>query len=217
MRNSIYCQSRHLCRYQEIRGNQLRRQGQVREQLHGLDISGRRRLRQLECVKKQSINTDLTTREMLVLAEARCHYVALKLEAHDSQGSQNKMRRTQMLKGDTIVFPHEPMSTPQEFGARALKADLGAIRFYLLVGPNGAQGHLLEETAIKIDDYRLDHSTHSASAALALSSVWLAGPTIALKVQGACPHFCTESIRRKSTLKTALTKKKLSAHLAPSA
>ena len=134
-------------------------------------------------------NTDLTTHEMLVLAEARCHYVALKLEAHDSQGSQNKMRRTQMLKGDTIVFPHEPMSTPQEFGARALKADLGAIRFYLLVGPNGAQGHLLEETAIKIDDYRLDHSTHSASAALALSSVWLAGPTIALKVQGACPHF----------------------------
>ena len=35
----------------------------------------------------------------------------------------------------------------------------------------------------------LPHSTHSASAALALSSVWLAGPTIALKVQGACPHF----------------------------
>jgi len=33
------------------------------------------------------------------------------------------------------------------------------------------------------------HSTHSASAALALSSVWLVGPTIALKVQGACPHF----------------------------
>ena len=94
MRNSIYCQSRHLCRYQEIRGNQLRRQGQVREQLHGLDISGRRRLRQLECVKKQSINTDLTTREMLVLAEARCHYVALKLEAQDTQGSQSKLRRT---------------------------------------------------------------------------------------------------------------------------
>ena len=114
------------------------------------------------------------------------------------------------------MFPHEPMSTPQEFGARALKADLGAIRVYLLVGPNGAQGHLLEETAIKIDDYRLDHSTHSASAALALSSVWLAGPTIALKVQGlahtlsatslsevALRRTCTQSIRRKSTLKTA--------------
>ena len=35
----------------------------------------------------------------------------------------------------------------------------------------------------------IDHSTHSASAALALRSVWLAGPTLALKVQGACPHF----------------------------
>ena len=45
------------------------------------------------------------------------------------------------------------MSTPQEFGAKALKAALGAIRVYL-VGPNGAQGHL-EKTAIKIDDYRL--------------------------------------------------------------
>ena len=69
------------------------------------------------------------------------------------------------------------------------------------------------------------HSTHSASAALALSSVWLAGPTLALKVQGACHTLsatslsevalrrtCTESIRKKSTLslKTALTKKKLS-------
>ena len=113
------------------------------------------------------------------------------------------------------MFPHEPMSTPQEFGARALKADLGAIRVYLLVGPNGAQGHLLEETAIKIDDYRLDHSTHSASAALALSSVWLA--ILALKVQGTCHTLSatslkvsghwrtgTESIRRGSTLKPAL-------------
>ena len=45
------------------------------------------------------------------------------------------------------------MSTPQEFGAKALKAALGAIRVYL-AGPNGAQGHL-EQTAIKIDDYRL--------------------------------------------------------------
>ena len=81
-------------RYQEIRGDQLRRQGQVRARLHGLDISGRRRLRQLECVKKQSINTDLTTHEMLVLAEARCHYVALKLEAQDTQGSRSKLRRT---------------------------------------------------------------------------------------------------------------------------
>ena len=45
------------------------------------------------------------------------------------------------------------MSTPQEFGAKALKAALGAIKVYL-VGPNGAQGHL-EKTAIKIDDYRL--------------------------------------------------------------
>ena len=98
MRNSIYCQSRHLCRYQEIRGNQLRRQGQVREQLHGLDISGRRRLRQLECVKKQSINTDLTTHEMLVLAEARCHYVALKLEAQDTQGSQSKFKLRRTLR-----------------------------------------------------------------------------------------------------------------------
>ena len=89
-----YCQSRQLCRYQEVLGNQLRRQGQVRAQLHGLDISGRRRLRQLECVKKQSINTDLTTHEMLVLAEARCHYVALKLEAQNTQGSQSKLRRT---------------------------------------------------------------------------------------------------------------------------
>ena len=75
------------------------------------------------------------------------------------------------------------------------------------------------------------HSTHiSASEALALSSVWLAGPTIALKVQGlahtlsatslsevALRRTCTESIRRKSTLKTALTKKKQSALLAPSA
>ena len=65
------------------------------------------------------------------------------------------------------------------------------------------------------------HSTHSASAALALSSVWLAGPTLALKVQGACHTLsatslsevalrrtCTESIRKKSTLKTALTTKK---------
>ena len=70
------------------------------------------------------------------------------------------------------------------------------------------------------------HSTHSASAALALSSVWLA--ILALKVQGAChtlsatslsevARTCTDSIRRKSSLKTALTKKKLSAHLAPSA
>ena len=85
----------NCARYQESLGNQLRRQGQVREQLHaGLDISGRRRLRQLECVKKQSINTDLTTHEMLVLAEARCHYVALKLEAQDTQGSQSKLRRT---------------------------------------------------------------------------------------------------------------------------
>ena len=94
MRNSILPKQTPVRRYQEIRGNQLRRQGQVREQLHGLDISGRRRLRQLECVKKQSINTDLTTREMLVLAEARCHYVALKLEAQDTQGSQSKLRRT---------------------------------------------------------------------------------------------------------------------------
>ena len=47
------------------------------------------------------------------------------------------------------------MSTPQEFGAKALKAALGAIRVYLVLGPsNGAQGHL-EKTAIKIDDYRL--------------------------------------------------------------
>ena len=57
------------------------------------------------------------------------------------------------------------------------------------------------------------HSTHSASAALALSSVWLAGPTLALKVQGACHTLsatslsevalrrtCTESITKKSTL-----------------
>ena len=51
------------------------------------------------------------------------------------------------------MFPHEPMSTPQEFGAKALKAALGAIRVYL-VRRNGAQGHL-EKTAIKIDDYRL--------------------------------------------------------------
>jgi len=51
------------------------------------------------------------------------------------------------------VFPQEPMSAPQEFGAKALKAALGAIRVYL-AGPNGAQGHL-EQTAIKIDDYRL--------------------------------------------------------------
>ena len=92
MRNSILPKS-HPCRYQKTRGNQLRRQGQGREQLHGLDISGRRRLRQLECVKKQSINTDLTTHEMLVLAEPRCHYVALKLEAQDTQGSQSKLRR----------------------------------------------------------------------------------------------------------------------------
>ena len=92
MRNSIL-PKRHPCRYQKTRGNQLRRQGQVREQLHGLDISGRRRLRQLECVQKQSINTDLTTHEMLVLAEPRCHYVALKLEAQDTQGSQSKLRR----------------------------------------------------------------------------------------------------------------------------
>ena len=67
----------------------------------------------------------------------------------------------------------------------------------------------------------IPHSTHGASAALALSSVWLAGPTLALKVQGACHTLsatslrevalrrtCTESIRKKSTLKTALTKKK---------
>ena len=51
------------------------------------------------------------------------------------------------------MIPHEPMSIPQEFGAKALKAALRAIKVYL-VGPNGAQGHL-EKTAIKIDDYRL--------------------------------------------------------------
>ena len=54
----------------------------------------------------------------------------------------------------------------------------------------------------------------------ASSSVWLAGPTLALKVQGASHTLsatslsevalrrtCTESIKKKSTLKTALTKK----------
>ena len=56
------------------------------------------------------------------------------------------------------------------------------------------------------------------------------GPQLHLKCRGlahtlsatslsevALRRTCTESIRRKSTLKTALTKKKLSAHLAPSA
>ena len=65
---------------------------------------------------------------------------------------------------------------------------------------------------------------------LHLAQFGLAGPTLALKVQGACHTLsatslsevalrrtCTESIRKKSTLKTALTKKKLSLHLAPSA
>ena len=45
--------------------------------------------------------------------------------------------------------------------------------------------HAIKRTTIEA----CTHSIHSASAALALSSVWLAGPTIALKVQGACPHF----------------------------
>jgi len=56
---------------------------------------------------------------------------------------------------------------------------------------------------------------------LHLAQFGLAGPTLALKVQGACHTLsatslsevalrrtCTESIRKKSTLKTALTKKK---------
>jgi len=72
--------------------------------------------------------------------------------------------------------------------------------------------HAIKRTTIEA----CTHSIHSASAALALSSVWLAGPTIALKVQGVCPQSAislsevalrrtgTESIRRKSTLKTAL-------------
>ena len=46
------------------------------------------------------------------------------------------------------------MSTPQEFGAKALNAALGALRVYLVRRNAGAQGHL-EKTAIKIDDYRL--------------------------------------------------------------
>ena len=105
----------------------------------------------LNALKKQGINTDLTTHEILVLAEARCHYVTLKLEAQEKRRSEEKLRRT--LSGTTIVFPHQPVATPEEFGEKALKAALGAIRVYL-VGPNGAQGQL-EKTAMQIDDYRL--------------------------------------------------------------
>ena len=97
MRNSILPKQTPVRRYQEIRGNQLRRQGQVREQLHGLDISGRRRLQQLECVKKQSINTDPTAHIKCSCWQRRgviTFYVALKLEAQDTQGSQSKLRRT---------------------------------------------------------------------------------------------------------------------------
>ena len=106
----------------------------------------------LNALKKHGIITDLTSHEMLVLAEARCHYVALKLEAQDKSGRpKDKVRMT--YSGNTIVMPHKPETTAQEFGAEALKAALGAIRVFF-VGPNGTQGQL-EKIALRINDYRL--------------------------------------------------------------
>ena len=105
----------------------------------------------LNALKKHGIITDLTSHEMLVLAEARCHYVALKLEAQDKSGPKDKVRTT--FSGNAIVMPHKPETTEQEFGAEALKAALGAIRVFF-VGPNGTQGQL-EKIALRIDDFRL--------------------------------------------------------------
>ena len=88
---------------------------------------------------------------MLVLAEARCHYVALKLEAQNKSVTEDKIRMT--FSGNAIVLPHKPQTTKQEFGAEALKAALGAIRVFF-VGPNGTQGQL-EKIALRINDFRL--------------------------------------------------------------
>ena len=65
----------------------------------------------LNALKKHGIITDLTTYEMLVLAEARCHYVALKLEAQDKSGPKDKLRMT--FSGNAIVVPHKPDVTEQ--------------------------------------------------------------------------------------------------------
>ena len=68
MRNSIL-PKRHPCRYQKTRGNQLRRQGQVREAvssfMDSILFAASDDFGNLNVLKNNCINTDLTTHEML--------------------------------------------------------------------------------------------------------------------------------------------------------
>jgi len=98
-------------------------------------------------------------------------------------------------------------STRAALGGDAGRGDEAATR-----GPNGVHGCDPRPSAI-VHTVQVQH--------LHLAQFGLAGPTLALKVQGACHTLsatslsevalrrtCTESIRKKSTLKTALTNKK---------
>ena len=91
---------------------------------------------------------DVSALEKLVLADARCHYVVLKVVANSSE--TQRMR----LYGHTLIFPQEP-STENcgGFNAAVLRAALGQVRIQF-VGPNGERGKL-ERAALQLDDLRL--------------------------------------------------------------
>ena len=91
---------------------------------------------------------DVSALEKLVLADARCHYVVLKVVANGSETERTR------LYGHTLIFPQEP-STEHcgGFNAAVLRAALGQVRIQF-VGPSGERGKL-ERAALQLDDLRL--------------------------------------------------------------
>ena len=102
----------------------------------------------LSGLQGKGIQTDVSTLERLVLAEARCHQIVYKVVAY---GDATDRKR---LHGHSIVCPQKAVGYEHRgFCKAALEAAYAAVRI-VFVGPSGVR-EKLEAAALKVDDMRL--------------------------------------------------------------
>ena len=88
-----------------------------------------------------------STLEKLVLADARCHMMAVKVVSYEQETHRRR------LHGHSCVFSQAPDDKDVGWGEAAIQAALGHVRISF-VGPKGHQTRL-EKSALLIPDLRL--------------------------------------------------------------